>query len=149
MTVIRRLKTSARADDDVAPPADAKPWTTQMLQFLLRMRRRGKPYGWIARALGRTRADCVERAMKAGLLARQMPSSPQVVCGEPVAIGPIKEILDEGVCHWISDEAGNGEWRMCGHPGIEESNWCAHHRRRVYQPSILAELSSPNRWIVR
>lgn len=120
-----------------------------MIQFLLRMRRRGKPYGWIARALGRTRADCVERAMKAGLLARQASTPPVALEDEPLPVGPLKAILDDGVCHWISDEAGHGEWRMCGHPGVDGSSWCAHHRRRVYQPAILAELSSPNRWILR
>lgn len=120
-----------------------------MLQFLLRMRRRGKAYGWIARALGRTRAECVERAMKAGLLARQTPGPSVPIADEPEPIGPVKEILGDGVCHWICDEGGKGDWRMCGHPGVDGSTWCAHHRRRVYQPTVLAELTSPNRWIAR
>jgi hypothetical protein len=51
---------------------------------------------------------------------------------EPTPIGPARTILAHGVCHWISGDTADADWRMCGHSAVEGSNWCAHHRARVF-----------------
>jgi hypothetical protein len=117
------------------PSASRAPWTSAMTAFFVRMRRRGKPYWWIAKALGVTRATLLGRAVKMGLVVRavvrrRMTSTPAT--GEPDAIGPVREIVGQGLCHWISGDTADRDWRMCGHPAARGASWCAHHYARVY-----------------
>ena len=107
-------------------------WTQAMTAFLVRMRRRGRPYGWIARALGVTRAALIERATKMGFIVRRQRFAAPALSGEPAALGPPRTVLGAGVCHWIAGDVGDPDWRMCGHPAAGGSSWCAHHYVRVY-----------------
>lgn len=120
-----------------APSAEnrqAKPWTRAMTSFLVRMRRRGKTYGWIAKALGMSRAACVARAVRLGLLLKPVVRGHVILArlaDEPPAIGARREVLGEGVCHWIAGDPADADWRMCGHPSHHGTSWCAHHFARV------------------
>jgi hypothetical protein len=119
-----------------------------MTGFLVRMRRRGKTYGWIAKALGVSRAACVARAVKLGLLLKPVVRGHVTFvrrAHEPAAIGARREVLGEGVCHWIAGDPTDGDWRMCGHPCVHGTSWCAHHLARVtaagdgWPPTHLAQ----------
>jgi hypothetical protein len=117
-------------------PPSSRPWTPAMTAFLVRMRRRGKTFGWIANALGVTRGVAVGRAAKRGLALKPALKARviQAVRGdEPAAIGPRRELVDEGRCRWIKGDVGDRDWRMCGHPSVHGSSWCAHHRARVWK----------------
>jgi len=124
-----------------------RPWTSAMTGFFVRMHRRGKPYWWIARALGVTRAMLLGRAVKMGLVVRAVVRRRRVmlgpVAGEPDAIGPTREVLGKGVCHWISGDTHDADWRMCGHAAVGGSSWCAHHYARVFDtaPIEVAQLT--------
>lgn len=98
-----------------------------MTAFFRRMRARGRSVTWIARGLGLTPRSCARRALALGLIERktQPPLPPAGV--EPAPLGPPRTLLDEGQCRWIHGEPGIGEWRMCGHPSVHGSSWCAHH----------------------
>jgi hypothetical protein len=114
--------------------AHAKPWTRAMTGFLVRMRRRGKTYGWIAKALGLTRGACVARAVKLGLLLKPVMRGHVTLARrahEPAPLGARRDVLGEGVCHWISGDPWDSDWRMCGHPCVHGTSWCAHHLARV------------------
>ena len=128
-------------------PAPA--WTRQMTAFLVRMRRRGRPYGWIARALGVTRAALVERATRMGFIVRARGGrrfAAATAEGEPAALGPLREVLGEGVCHWISGDTADRDWRMCGHPAVSGTRWCAHHHGRAYdREPPPADAAAPRR----
>jgi hypothetical protein len=128
----------------VAPGATnegQRPWTNEMTLFLARMRRRGRSYRWIAKALGVPRAVCVERAAAAGLLQRSQPQQALVRTDEPEPLGPPGEILDDGVCHWVAGDVDGGVWRMCGHPSAGGTAWCAHHLSRVTRVPIERNMS--------
>jgi hypothetical protein len=113
-------------------PAGAKPWTEAMTAFARRMRRRGKTFAWIARALGFSRGDCVAALAREGVLCRATAPVARVETGdEPVAIGGTREVLDAGVCRWIAGDPCAADWRMCGHPSVHGSSWCEHHFARV------------------
>jgi hypothetical protein len=113
-----------------------RPWTPAMTAFLVRMRRRGKTFGWIAKALGVTRGVVVGRAAKRGLALRPALKSrvvQAVLRDEPAALGPERELVDEGRCRWIKGDVADPDWRMCGHPSVHAGSWCAHHRARVWK----------------
>jgi len=69
---------------------EPRPWTPAMTAFLVRMRRQGKTFGWIAKALGVTRGVAVGRAMKRSLGVRPALRVRVIQAtreGEPAAIG--------------------------------------------------------------
>lgn len=102
-------------------------WTPAMTAFFRRMRARGRSFAWIARGLGLSPRACVRRAAALGLLERKtLPPLPRAGA-EPAPLGEVRTLLDEGVCHWIHGEPGTAGWRMCGHPSVHGSSWCAHH----------------------
>jgi hypothetical protein len=106
-------------------------WTPEAVQFLRRMRRRGRSFGWIAKALGLSRDACVRCAARVGIV-RARRSDPTVVrYPEPEPLGPPREILEGPVCRWIEGDLEADAWRMCGHPSSGETSWCAHHRERA------------------
>lgn len=109
----------------------ARAWTPEMTDFLLRLRRRGESYRRIARMLGTTRAACVARAVEMGLLVRAGVLAKTARTPEPPALGGMGAILDGGVCHWVAGDTGAPGWRMCGHPSVHGSLWCAHHLARA------------------
>jgi len=113
--------------------ADVQPsWTEETDGFLRRSHARGKTMGWIARALGRPRAACVARAVALGLVrARRMPPAALPPSPEPKPIGAMNDVLDDGVCHWVQGCIAAQVWRMCGHPSVHGTLWCAHHLARV------------------
>ena len=109
-------------------------WTPAMTAFLVRMRRQGKTFGWIAKALGVTRGVAVGRAMKRSLGVRPALRVRVIQAtreGEPAAMGAMRELLDEGRCRWIAGDIDDADWRMCGHPSVHGGVWCAHHLARV------------------
>lgn len=119
-----------------------RPWTGEMTAFLARMRRRGRSYRWIAKALGVPRAVCVERAEAAGLLRRSR--LPVVTAtDEPEPVGAPGDILDDGVCHWVAGEIAERQWRMCGHPSVHGTAWCAHHFARVTRTRAVVSEAPP------
>lgn len=107
-----------------------------MTAFLLRMRREGKSFGWIAKALGVTRSVVLGRAAKR-TLARRWHVATRVTqetrAGEPAPLGPMRELLDEGRCRWIAGDVADADWRMCGHPSVHGRTWCAYHVARVFE----------------
>ena len=104
-------------------------WTLERIDELKRLRRAGVAYWRIAKRLGVT----CEAAAKRGMLLGLRPQ-PRVhiaeAADEPAPLGALREILGEGVCHWIAGDAP-GRWHMCGHPSVHGASWCAHHRGRV------------------
>lgn len=110
-----------------------QPWTSDATQFLRRMRRRGKSFGWIARALGTTRDACIDRAVALNIARPKVrPATREALAaGEPPALGASREILEGAVCRWIVGELDQPDWRMCGHRALQDSSWCAHHFARV------------------
>ena len=116
-----------------AREAEPPRWTQAMERFLVRMQRRGRTYAWIARALRVPRAACVARAEALGLW-RRAPTGwrrPLARTVEPAPIGPMCEVLEPGRCHWIAGDPAARDWRMCGHPSVHGTPWCAHHLARV------------------
>jgi hypothetical protein len=116
----------------VEGPLEVRRWTREMDGFLARMHARGKTLTWIARALALPRAACAARAVALGLVApRRAARSCLPVVPEPKPIGAMNEVLDGGVCHWVAGCLSAGVWRMCGHPSVHGTLWCAHHLSRV------------------
>ncbi len=116
----------------VADPAEARRWTREMDGFLTRMHARGKSFGWIGRALGLPREACAARAVALGLvLRRRAPRTCPPDAPEPKPIGAMNDVLDAGVCHWVAGCLSARVWRMCGHPSVHGTLWCAHHLGRV------------------
>ena len=101
--------------------------------FLARMHGRGKSLTWIAKALGVARPACVARAEVLGLVRRRRHRFAANLCDvpEPLPIGPMGELLDAGVCHWVAGSVAARAWRMCGHPSVHGTPWCRHHLSRV------------------
>jgi hypothetical protein len=114
--------------DEVQPS-----WTQEMDGFLRRSHARGKTMGWIARALGRPREACVARAVALGLVKPRRAQAFAAPPPEPKPIGAMNDVLDEGVCHWVAGCVAARVWRMCGHPSVHGTLWCAHHLARVRQ----------------
>jgi hypothetical protein len=57
--------------------------------------------------------------------------SPAAATPEPKPIGAMNDVLDDGVCHWVQGCVAARVWRMCGHPSVHGTLWCAHHLARV------------------
>jgi hypothetical protein len=106
-------------------------WTQEMDGFLRRCHARGKTMGWIAHALGRPREACVMRAVALGLVKPRRAAPTFTPTPEPKPIGAMNDVLDEGVCHWVAGCLSARVWRMCGHPSVHGTLWCAHHLARV------------------
>ena len=107
-------------------------WTPAMVEELVRLRRAGASFGKISKRLGVRRGAAIETALRIGLRVRIALRRPAVKAeDEPAAIGPIRDIVGLGVCHWIAGDTGSA-WRMCGHKSVPGSVWCAHHAARVY-----------------
>ncbi len=110
-------------------------WTRAMTAALVRWRREGASFGDIAKRLGVTRAIAVGKAVFAGLARRGLRSRAmsevRVLPDEPEPLGALREVLAQGLCHWIRGDA-LGDWRMCGHPSVHGGAWCGHHLARVY-----------------
>lgn len=134
------------APAQAAPPAAAmtglaaaaeRPWTPAMTAFLLRMRREGKSFGWIAKALGVSRSVAIGRATKRTLACRwraRTRVTQEARADEPAPLGPPRALLAEGRCRWIAGDIADADWRMCGHPCVHARPWCAHHVARVFEP---------------
>lgn len=99
---------------------------------LARMHARGKSLTWIAKVLAMPRASCLGRAVTLGIVKRRARGPRRVVdTREPSPIGPLNDVADEGVCHWVVGCVAARAWRMCGHPSVHGTLWCAHHLARV------------------
>jgi GcrA cell cycle regulator len=119
-------------------PRSARPWTPAMTAFLVRKRREGKSFGWIAKALGVSRSVVIGRAAKRTLARRwraRTRVTQQARADEPAPLGPLRELLDEGRCRWIAGDIADADWRMCGHPSVHGRTWCAYHVARVFEPA--------------
>lgn len=114
-------------------------WTPDMFDEMARLRGAGVSFAKIAQRLGVTRGDAIEKALRMGLRVRVVLEDVPVVSAEPVAIGPVREILGRGVCHWIT---GEGAWRMCGHKAVRRTAWCAHHVSRAYRSVAVVRASA-------
>lgn len=107
--------------------------------FLQRMHARGKSLKWIAKALAVSREACAARAVALHVVERRrgawlcVPDVP-----EPAPVGPPNDVLGEGVCHWVAGCLTARAWRMCGHPSVHGTSWCAHHLARVRPASKAA-----------
>jgi hypothetical protein len=116
-------------------------WSEEMVGELKRLRRLGFSFGRIARRLGVTRNAAIGKAMRLGFRVRVRASTGQGRSGacvpEPAPLGAPREILGRGACRWIAGEA-EGAWRMCGHPSVHGSSWCAHHLARVFESVSVA-----------
>ena len=113
-----------------------RPWTRAMTGFARRMRKAGRTFGWIARALGVSRETCVSEMARAGVLYRPRAARRRVAsAGEaaPETLGDLHEILGEGACHWIDGDPRTNAWRMCGQPCVRRSAWCAHHTAKAHR----------------
>jgi hypothetical protein len=104
-------------------------WTLERIDELKRLRRDGVAYRRIAKRLGVT---CEAAAKRGAQLGLRPPPRVRIAetADEAAPLGALREILGEGVCHWIAGDAP-GPWRMCGHPSVHGSLWCAHHLGRV------------------
>jgi hypothetical protein len=120
-------------------------WTLESDGFLRRSHARGRSLTWIARALGRSREACAMRMVALGV-ARPSRASPVAVppTPEPKPIGAMNDVLDEGVCHWVAGCLAARVWRMCGHPSVHGTLWCAHHLARV-RPGVAAKAATERR----
>jgi hypothetical protein len=98
-----------------------------MTAFFRRMRGRGRSLAWIARGLGLSPRQCIRRAEALGLVRGKTQPPLPPAGAEPVPLGPPRTLLEEGVCRWIHGEPRDAQWRMCGHPSVHGSSWCAHH----------------------
>ena len=106
-------------------------WTLERIDELKRLRRHGVTYWRIAKRLGVTREAAIGEAMRLGLRrSGRVGTGAPDAADEPAPLGRPREILGEGVCHWIAGEPTR-RWRMCGHPSVHGSSWCAHHLGRV------------------
>ena len=113
-------------------------WTPDMFDEMARLRGIGVSFAKIAQRLGVTRGDAIEKALRMGLRVRVVLECVAVMSAEPEPIGPVREILGRGVCHWI---AGEGAWRMCGHKAVRNTHWCAHHFSRAYRSVAVVRAS--------
>jgi hypothetical protein len=105
-----------------------------MTGFARRMRKAGRTFDWIARALGVPRETCVAAMARAGVLYRPRRKRRRIAAGrEPEALGGEREILDEAACRWIQGDPYTEHWRMCGQPCVQRSSWCAHHFPRAHR----------------
>lgn len=64
------------------------------------------------------------------------PRKPEVppMPDEPKPLGPKNDLADFGTCRWIHGDVRDGKWRMCGHPIVNRSSYCAHHLARTLNP---------------
>lgn len=99
--------------------------------YLARMHSRGKSLTWIAKVLAMPRASCLARAMALGVIKRRAGARRVVDAAEPLPVGALRDVLDDGVCHWVAGCVATRAWRMCGHPSVHGTLWCVHHLARV------------------
>ena len=117
-------------NDGGAEEVAERRWTLKSDGFLRRMHVRGKSMTWIARALGRTRAACAARAVALGVAQPRRVAATGVPAPAPAPSGPEGDVVGEGLCRWIHGSLPQ-RWRMCGHPSVHGTAWCAHHLARV------------------
>lgn len=119
-------------------------WTIERIDELKRLCRRGAAYWRIAKRLGVTREAAIEQAVQLGL--RRAPRRQAAAReDEPRALGGAREILADGVCHWIAGDTWRA-WRMCGHSAVHGAPWCAHHlgraRGRIVKAAAAREVAA-------
>ena len=102
-----------------------------MRHFLRAKRREGRPVKWIAAKLGIAESRALREAHRLNLISRSPREPAPRTAGEPAPIGPLREIVDEGLCRWLVG-CPKSLWRMCAHPAANGSAWCEHHRTRVH-----------------
>lgn len=129
---------------NISKTSSTRAWSLAMTAFLLRHRREGRTVRWIARALGMPFEQVRKKAVGLGLVLRTayLVRVPSIrLEDEPTPVGANRELLADDRCRWIAGDVMDPDWRMCGHPIVRGSSWCAHHHARVvwFEPSQQKE----------
>lgn len=59
----------------------------------------------------------------------------------PMAIGPVDDFPDAGMCRWIDADPLVRGWRCCGQP-VSDTTWCSYHSHRSINHTAQRSLAS-------